>query len=137
MVTNWIRPRGGGGAGVRPAKEIVSSAGLMAGAELDCDLLAPFEFGDAEAVGGGEVGFAAKPVFHGRGEAVEGDARAGLEQAVGDGEGVVEDRVVGEVAHGEVVELRDGAGLGLAGGVDAGDGEGSKVHSCKVQGTLR
>jgi hypothetical protein len=45
-------------------------------------------------------------------EAVERDARAGFEEAVGDGEGVVEDGVVGEVAHGEVVELRDGAGVG-------------------------
>jgi hypothetical protein len=56
-------------------------------------------------------------------EAVDGDAGAGFEQAVGDGEGVVEDGVVGEVAHGEVVELRDGAGVGGAGGVDAFDGE--------------
>ena len=52
-----------------------------------------------------------------------GTRGAGFEQAVGDGEGVVEDGVVGEVAHGEVVELRDGAGVGCAGGVDAFDGE--------------
>ncbi len=80
-------------------------------------------FGDAEGIGGGEVGFAAEPVFHGGGETVEGDAGAGFEEAVGDGEGVVEDGVVGEVAHGEVVELGDGAEVGGAGGVDAFDGE--------------
>ena len=61
-------------------------------------------------------------------QAVERDARAGFKQTVGDGEGVVEDRVVGEIAHGEVVELCDGAGVGLAGSVDAFDGEFAQEH---------
>ena len=52
-----------------------------------------------------------EPVLHGGAEVVQGDAIADFEEAVGGGEGVVEDRVVGEVAHGEAVEPLDGAGL--------------------------
>ncbi len=85
-------------------------------------------FGDAERVGGGEVGFAAEPVLHGDGEAVEGDAGTGFEEAVSDWQGVVEDRVVGEVAHGEVVQLGDGTTVRDAGGVDAFDGEFAGEH---------
>jgi hypothetical protein len=72
----------------------------------------------------------AEPVLHGGGEAVQRDAVAGFEQAVGDGEGVVEDGVVGEVSHGEVIDVRDGAGVGDAGGVDAFDGELAQKHRC-------
>ena len=90
------------------------------------------EFGDAEVVGGGEVALAAEPVLHGGREAVDGDARAGFEQAVGDGEGIVEDGVVGEVTHGKAVEMRDGAGVGCAGVVDALDSESSCKHRYRV-----
>ncbi len=68
------------------------------------------EFGEGEVFVGLEVAFAAEPVFHGEVEAVEGDAVARFEEAVGDGEGVVEDGVVGEVAHGEVVDPVQRAG---------------------------
>jgi len=57
-----------------------------------------------------EVAFAAEPVFHGGEEAVEGDVVSGFEEAVGEGEGVVENSVVGEVAHGEVVDPVQRAG---------------------------
>jgi len=90
------------------------------------------KLGDADVVGWGEVGFAAEPVFEGDGEAVDGDAGSGFEQAVSDGEGVVEDGVVGEVAHGEVVELGDGAGVGCACGIDAFDLKFAEEHRRKV-----
>jgi len=77
---------------------------------------------------GFEIAFAAKPVFHGGLEAVEGDAVSGFEQPVGCGEGVVKDGIVGEVAHGEVVDLADGAGVRHAGGVDALDGDAAGEH---------
>ena len=62
-----------------------------------------------------EVAFAPEPIFHGGLEPVEGYAVADFEQSIGDGERVVEDGIVGEVAHGEVVDLADGAGVTLAG----------------------
>jgi hypothetical protein len=69
-----------------------------------------WEFADGEAFTGFEVAFAAEPVFHGGVKAIEGDVVAGFEEAVGDGESVVEDGVIGEVAHGEVVDPMEGTG---------------------------
>jgi hypothetical protein len=47
------------------------------------------EFQYGKALAGFEVALAAKPVFHGRLEAIERNAAAGFEQAVGGGERVV------------------------------------------------
>ena len=80
-----------------------------------------------------EIAFAPEPIFNGGLEPVEGDAVADLEESIGDGERVVEDGVVGEVAHGEVVDLADGAGVTLAGGVDAVDGEAAGEHGSTVK----
>ncbi len=80
-----------------------------------------------------EVGFAAEPVFHGGLEAVEGDAVADFEGAVGEGKGVVEDGVVGEVAHGEVVEPLDGAGGGGGGFSEVFDGEFAIEHGALLE----
>lgn len=87
---------------------------------------------------GFEVAFAAKPVFHGGLEAVEGDVVAGFEQAIGDGEGVVKDGVVGEVAHGKIVDPVERAGsFGTVGG-EAMDGNFAHEHaSTLVHGQLR
>jgi len=79
------------------------------------------EFGDFEAVFRLEIAFAAEPILHGRLEAIEGDAVAGFEQAIGNGQRVVEDRIIGEVAHGEVVDPGNGAGVGCARLVDSLD----------------
>ena len=68
------------------------------------------EFADGEAFFGLQVAFAAEPVFHGWLKAVEWDVVSGFEKAIGDGQSVVEDSVVGEVAHGEIVDPVDGAG---------------------------
>ena len=80
------------------------------------------DFRDAEMVFGREVIFAAEPGFHVGQELIQRNAVADFKKAVGDGEGVVEDSVVREVAHGEVVDPLDGAGVGKAGGIDALDG---------------
>jgi hypothetical protein len=77
---------------------------------------------------GSDVIFATEPGFHVGLELVEGDAVAGFEEAVGDREGVVEDGVVGEVAHGEVVDPLDGTGVRRACGVDALNGELAGEH---------
>ncbi len=58
---------------------------------------------------GADVAFAAEPVFHAALEAIEWDATARFEKAVGDGKRVVEDGVVGEVAHREAVDPFDRA----------------------------
>ena len=77
------------------------------------------QFNHFKPLAGLEIPFAAKPVVHGGLEAGEGDAMAGLEQAVGDRKGVVKDGVVGEVAHGEVVDPADGTGMTGAGRVNS------------------
>ena len=80
-----------------------------------------------------EIAFALEPVFHGGLETVEGHAATDLKERIGDGKGVVEDGVVGEVAHGEVVDLADGAGVALACGVYAVDGESAGEHGSTVK----
>jgi len=64
---------------------------------------------------GPDVIFAAKPVLHAGLQAIEWNAISGLEQTIGDGKRVVEDGVVGEVAHGKVVDPADGAKMRRAG----------------------
>ena len=81
----------------------------------------------------GNVPFAAKPVFHGRLQSIERDAMAGFEHPVGNGQRVVEDRIVGEVAHGEVVDPADGAGVGCAGRVDALNGDAPHEHESTLK----
>jgi len=115
---------GGGCLGNRDREGTRSGLGLI-------------EFRDFQAIFRFKVAFAAEPVFHGNLQAVERDAVAGFEEAVGDGEGVVKDGVVGEVAHGEVVDLVDGAGVGLAGGVDALDGETADEHDSTLTDARR
>lgn len=68
------------------------------------------EFGETERSSGAEIAFAAKPVGEAEVEEIERNARADFDEAVGDREGVVKDRVVGEAAHGEVIEPVDGRG---------------------------
>lgn len=89
---------------------------------------------NAESFGCGEIPFASKPVFHRGGEAIERDAQSGLEEAVGDGESVVEDGVVGEIAHREVVDPGDGAGISCTIRGDAVDAEFAKPHEHSVPG---
>ena len=105
----------------------------MKGQGIGCWGVGAAIFGDFQAFPWLEIAFAPEPIFHGGLEPVEGDAVAGFEKAIGDGEGVVEDGVVGEVAHGEVVDLADGAGVALAGGVDAVDGEAAGEHGSTVK----
>jgi len=78
---------------------------------------------------GSDVILAAKPVPHAPLQAVEGDAIAGFENAVGDRERVVEDGVVGEVPHREAVDPLDGTRMSDARGVDAFDTQGAGEHA--------
>ncbi len=72
---------------------------------------ARLKFGEVERAAGAEIAFAAEPVGEAVAEQIEGHARADFEEAVGDGKSVVKDGIVGEVAHGEVVEPVEGAGV--------------------------
>src|SRR6185437_10861699 len=75
-----------------------------------------------------QIAFAAEPVLHGRLEFVQRHAGARFEKAVGSGERVIEDGVVGEVAHGEVVDPLDGARVRVAFGIDTFDAEFAGKH---------
>jgi len=67
-----------------------------------------------KVLAGLEVAFAAEPIFHRSLQSIEWHAVTRLQHSIGDGERVVKDCVVGEVAHGEVVDPADGAGMALA-----------------------
>ena len=61
-------------------------------------------------------------------ETADGDAAASLDESIGDRQGVVEDGIVGEVAHGEVVDPGDGTGVANACRVNALDHDSPKKH---------
>jgi hypothetical protein len=85
---------------------VLAASGSIIAAWIPMD---PSQLMDFEPLIGFQIAFAAKPVFHGQVETVERDAMAGFEQSVGGGKRVIEDRVVGKVAHGKVVDPADGA----------------------------
>ena len=87
---------------------------------------------DVELFAGFEVAFAAKPVVHGGVQAIDGNAVPGFEEPVAGWKGIVEDRVVGKVAHGEVVDLVDRAGVALALGIDALNDEAAREHDLNL-----
>jgi hypothetical protein len=86
------------------------------------------EFGDTQVLTGLKVAFAAAPVFQPGAELVEWYAVAGFEEAVGDGQGIVEDGVVGEVAHGKTVDPLDRTRVSFPCGIDALNGESAGKH---------
>jgi hypothetical protein len=87
-----------------------------------------------QPVAGFEVALAAEPVFHRGLQAMERYAVAGFEHAVGNRKRVVKNGVVGEVAHGEVVDPLDGAGVALACRIDSLNGELAREHDASVAG---
>ncbi|HMD21072.1 MAG TPA: hypothetical protein VKH40_12160 [Alloacidobacterium sp.] len=68
-----------------------------------------------------EIAFAPEPVFHRYPQLFEGHAIPRLQQAVSHGQRIVENGIVGEVAHGEVVDPCDGTWTRFSGGIDALD----------------
>ena len=66
------------------------------------------KFDDAKGVGGFEIPFAAKPVFHRNSQGFERDTETGFKEAVAYWQGVVKNGVIGEVSHGEVVDPMNG-----------------------------
>ncbi len=83
---------------------------------------------DFQPLTGLEVAFAAKPLFHRGLQPVERNAVSGLENAIGGRKSVVENRIIGEIPHGKVVNLVDRAAMAFAGGIDALDGEAARKH---------
>ena len=86
------------------------------------------EFSDLETFPCLELAFTPKPVLHSGLEAVEGDAVPSFQQSINNRKRVVEDRIVRKVAHSKVVDPVDRAGMALACGVDALDGESADEH---------
>jgi hypothetical protein len=82
-----------------------------------------------------QVALAPEPVFHGREQAIERNAMPGFEHSVCGREGIVEDGVVGEIAHGKAVDVPDGAGMALTSSIDALDREAPRKHGFTVQDT--
>jgi hypothetical protein len=76
-----------------------------------------------------EVSLAPEPVLHGGLKPLERHAQAGFQQAIGDGQSVIENRVVGEIAHGEVVDPVKGTGLTLTRCVNSLDQKPADKHA--------
>ncbi len=79
-----------------------------------------------------QVAFATKPVFHRGLQPVQRDAVARLENAVAGGKSIVKNGVVGEVAHGKVVNLADGTGMPFTRRVDTLDRKAPRKHGLTV-----
>ena len=86
------------------------------------------QLGDTEVLMRFDVALASEPVLHGCGEPLQRDVGACFEHAVCHRQGVVEDGIVGEVAHGEVVELRDWARMRRARRINTFDTEFACEH---------
>ena len=82
---------------------------------------------------GAEVSLAAEPIVHGYLQSIEGNTVSTLEQPVGNRESVVKGGVVGEIAHGKVVDPAKGAGMTPAFGIEALDGELAREHGFTVR----
>jgi len=79
-----------------------------------------------------QVALAAKPVFHGRLKALERDARPGFEHSVGHRQRVIEDWIVGEVAHGKVVDPANRARVPDAAHINPLNGKPAREHPSNV-----
>src|SRR4051794_8125483 len=93
----------------------------------------PICLGDLQSLAGFEVALAPEPVVHGGLQAIKRDTVAGFEQALSYRQGVVEDRLIGEVAHRKVVDPADGTGMSLAVRVDPLDGKFAGKHDLTVK----
>jgi hypothetical protein len=65
-----------------------------------------------------QVALAAKPVFHRRLQAIERNTVPRFQQSIAHRQRVIEDRVIREVAHGEVVDPLHRTRLPLSGRID-------------------
>ena len=84
-----------------------------------------------------QVAFTVKPLFHGRLEAIEGNAIARFEQPVACRKRVVEGRIVGEVTHGEAVDPSQRTGMRAPIGIDPENGEMTRKHAPMLQPKTR
>lgn len=87
---------------------------------------------NCESLAGFEVAFAAEPVFHGGLKTGKWDAVPHFEQAVSRWKRIVKDRIIGEIAHGKVVDPVDGARGERSRGVNPLDGEHTRKHALSV-----
>ena len=60
-----------------------------------------------------------------------------LKHSIARGKRVVEDRIVGKVAHGKVVDLADGAGAMRAGCIYTFDGDAARKHGSTLNDARR
>ena len=79
-----------------------------------------------------QVAFASEPVFHRKMQAIEGNAIACFKNAVRNRKRIIKNRVVCEVAHCEVVDPRNGAGMAFARGINAHHGKSPHKHASNL-----
>ncbi len=75
-----------------------------------------------------QIAFSPEPILHGGMQPIDGNTMTGFEHSVSGGKGVVEDGLIGKVAHSEAVDLLDGAGVARTGAIDALDGKAAHEH---------
>src|SRR4051794_32864396 len=92
----------------------------------------PLEFHDFEHVVGLQVAFAAEPVFHRCLQPVEWNTVARLKHSIGYRQRVIEDGVIGEVAHGEVVDPADRTNMALTRSINAHYRESPHEHASNL-----
>ncbi len=71
------------------------------------------KFGNVERSCGFQITLAAKPVFHGCRQFRKRHAKPCFEQTIAHRQGIVEDGIIGEVPHGEIINPMDGASVSL------------------------
>src|SRR5580700_5201217 len=86
------------------------------------------QFDDFELLAWFQIALATKPVLHRSPQRVDGHAMSNFEQSIARGKGVVEDRIVGKVAHRKVVDLLDRAIVPLARIIDSLNRKSPRKH---------
>lgn len=80
-----------------------------------------------------QIAFAPKPFFHCALQPLERNAVSGLQNPVVSRKSVIENRIVREIPHGEVVDLVDRAGVALACGVDSVHTQSPRKHGSTLE----
>jgi len=97
----------------------------------------PAGFRNFEPLVGLQIALAPEPAFHRDLELVDGNAMAGFKHSIACGKRIVEDRIVGEVAHGEAVDLADRASVARAGCIYTFNGYAALKHGSTLNEARR
>jgi len=138
---NWTRQPGSCSNGITPAprKSPVSRAAkpsfsARTHTQLPPSQSLPAQLRNLDPLVGFDVSLAPKPVFHRRLQPIERHAMAGLQQSFGTGKRVVEDRVIGKVAHRKIIDPVQRAGVPIARCIDSVDRQLTHEHVFSLNG---